>query len=306
MNSGWSTFIIAIVALNIAGCAWLLWWTARRRGGDDAQAAPQTTGHVWDGDLTEYNKPLPRWWINLFWLTIVFALAYLAWYPGLGAFAGAGGWSSQGQLEAESAQAEAALAQRFAGVGTMPLDAIAADERARTTGQRIFVHNCAMCHGSDARGGKGFPDLTDDAWQWGGTQDDVLASVLDGRTAAMPPLEKVVGSDTQITATAAYVRSLSDPTVSQALAKPGKATFDGLCAGCHGAQGRGNPALGAPDLVDEYWLYGGAYPDIEAAIRLGHDGQMPAHRALLGPTRSRLAAAYVWSLSLPPEAPGAN
>jgi cytochrome c oxidase cbb3-type subunit 3 len=207
-------------------------------------------------------------------------------------------------VKAAAAQASAALAHRFAGVGALPLAAIAADARARTTGQRIFVHNCAMCHGSDARGGKGFPDLTDHAWQWGGSQEQVLASILDGRHAAMPPLEQVVGSDTQIAATAAYVRSLSDPSVSQAVARPGKATFDGLCAACHGANGHGNPAIGAPDLTDDAWLYGDTYADIEAAVRHGHDGQMPAHRALLGPTRARLAAAYVWSLSHPQEPGG--
>jgi cytochrome c oxidase cbb3-type subunit 3 len=297
MTTGWSLFVVAIVALNLVGCAWLLWWTAKRRGGD--AGAPETTGHVWDGDLTEYNKPLPRWWINLFWLTIAFAIAYLAWYPGLGSYAGASGWSSQGELKADAAQAEAALAQRYAGIEGKSLDAIAMDPQALATGQRIFVHNCAMCHGSDARGGRGFPNLTDDSWQWGGDPETILASVLDGRTAQMPALGNALGSGEAINATANYVQSLSNPAVSQALARPGKATFEGICAACHGPAGKGNPQIGAPDLTDEVWLYGDRFEDIRSAIELGHNGQMPAQRHLLGPTRARLAAAYVWSLSHP-------
>jgi cytochrome c oxidase cbb3-type subunit 3 len=259
---------------------------------------------VWDGDLTEYNKPLPRWWINLFWLTIVFALAYLAWYPGLGSFAGAGGWSSRQQLAAESAQADRLLATRFAGLAQRPLAELAHDPQAVATGRRLFLNNCAMCHGSDARGGKGFPDLTDDIWQWGGTPDQVLASVLDGRQAQMPPLGNALGSESVIAATAVYVQGLSGQTVSQALAKPGQATFEGLCAACHGPKGKGNIAVGAPDLTDHYWLYGDSFEAIRTAIREGHAGQMPAHRAILGENRARLAAAYVYSLSHGAEAGG--
>jgi cytochrome c oxidase cbb3-type subunit 3 len=302
MTAFWSVFVVVIVAINILGCAWLLWWTARRRGSD--AGAPQTTGHVWDGDLTEYNKPLPRWWINLFWLTIVFALGYLAWFPGLGSFAGASGWSSRKQLEAEATQADRQLAKRFAGLAQRPLTELAADPQAVATGRRIFLNNCAMCHGSDARGGKGFPDLTDASWQWGGSPDQVLASVLDGRHAQMPPLAGALGSETIISATAVYVQGLSGQDVSQALAKPGRATFEGLCAACHGPAGKGDIKVGAPDLTDDYWLYGDSFDAIRNAIREGHGGQMPAHRAILGENRAKLAAAYVYSLSHGPETAG--
>jgi cytochrome c oxidase cbb3-type subunit 3 len=298
----WSVFVIAIVAINIVGCAWLLWWTARRRGSE--AGAPQTTGHVWDGDLTEYNKPLPRWWINLFWLTIVFGLAYLAWYPGLGNFAGKGQWSSRAEHDADRAQADKQLAARFAALSGQPLDAIARDAQAVDTGRRVFLHNCAMCHGSDARGGKGYPNLADDNWQWGGKPEDVLASVLDGRHAQMPALAGVLGSDTSITAVTGYVQQLSGQPVSQAVARPGREPFEALCGACHGKDGRGNPQIGAPNLTDDYWLYGSTPADIQDAIRRGHAGQMPAHRAILGPVRARLAAAYVWSLSRPAEAGG--
>jgi cytochrome c oxidase cbb3-type subunit 3 len=301
MSTAWSWFVVAIVALNLVGCGWLLWWTARRRGTD----AKATTGHVWDGDLTEYNKPLPRWWINLFWLTIVFAVGYLAWFPGLGTYAGAGQWSSRGQLAADTAHAEKQLAAAFAGLEDKPLAQVAADPHAIATGRRVFLDHCAMCHGSDARGGKGFPDLTDDAWQWGGAEDQVLASILDGRQAQMPALANVVGSDTAITAVAVYVQGLSGAKVSQAVAHPGKATFENICAGCHGVDGSGKIAIGAPNLADEAWLYGPRLDDIRAAVREGHAGRMPAHRALLGPTRAKLAAAYVYSLSHPAGKAGA-
>ena len=304
MTLFWTVFVVLIVAVNILGCAWLLWWTAKRRGTD--AGAPQTTGHVWDGDLTEYNKPLPRWWINLFWLTIVFALAYLAWYPGLGDFAGAGKWSSRGEHDADRAQADAKLAKRFAALADAPLETVATDPQALATGRRVFLHNCAMCHGSDARGGKGYPDLTDDNWQWGGSPEQVLATVLDGRQAQMPPLANALGSDTTVAAVAVYVQHLSGQPVSQAVAKPGREPFEGLCAACHGKEGTGNPAMGAPNLTDDYWLYGDKPADIEDAIRGGHSGQMPAHRALLGPVRAKLAAAYVWSLSQGTEPAGGH
>jgi cytochrome c oxidase cbb3-type subunit 3 len=303
MTDGWSIWIILIVAINIGGSAWLLWWTAKRRPGDPPADA---TSHHWDGDLTEYNKPLPMWWINLFWLTIVFALAYLAWFPGLGNFAGAGGWSSRKQLALETAQADKVLAASFTGLAGTPLETLAGDAHATATGKRIFLANCAMCHGSDARGGKGFPDLTDDSWQWGGAPNQVLATVLDGRHAQMPPLAAALGSESTITATAVYVQGLSGQPVSQALAKPGRATFDGLCAACHGPAGKGNPQLGAPDLTDDYWLYGDSFDAITDAIRNGHGGQMPAHRAILGENRAKLVAAYVYSLSHGAGAAGAR
>ncbi|MGH8029863.1 MAG: c-type cytochrome, partial [Arenimonas sp.] len=206
----------------------------------------------------------------------------------------------------ESTQAERRLATAFAGIDQQPLDQVARDPAALDTGRRLFVAHCAMCHGSDARGGKGFPNLADDNWQWGGSPEQVLASVTDGRQAQMPALANVVGSDDAIKATAHYVQSLSDAGISQALSRPGKEHFQSICAACHGVQGLGNSTLGAPNLADDYWLYGGNLEDITTAIRDGHAGQMPAHGELLGPTRARLAAAYVYSLSRKPAAPGGH
>lgn len=296
MTVFWTSFIVVIVAFSIAATALLLWWTGRKRPGDPAA---DSTSHIWDGDLTEYNKPMPRWWINLFYLTILFALGYLAWYPGLGAFAGKGGWSSRGQLALEQAEADKMLAATYARFDGKAIDVIARDPAAIVTGRRVYANNCAMCHGSDARGGKGFPNLTDDKWQWGGSPEQILATVLDGRQAAMPVFAPMLGGEAQINETAVYVQSLSGQSVSAALAQPGRAHFEGICAACHGIDGKGNPALGSADLTDDYWLYGDRFEDIRAAITGGHNGQMPAHRNLIGETRSRLAAAYVYSLSHP-------
>jgi cytochrome c oxidase cbb3-type subunit 3 len=294
MSGGWSVWVIAIVAINIVGSAWLLWWTAKRRPGDPPAEA---TSHHWDGDLTEYNKPLPMWWINLFWLTIVFSIAYLVWYPGLGNFKGKSGWSSAAELKAEQKAAEAKLNEAFAGYVSQPIDVISRDPKAVATGQRIFANTCAMCHGSDARGAKGYPNLTDQHWQWGNTPDEVLATILDGRQAAMPPFASALGDKSNVTATAVHVQKLGGLQVDPQLDRIGAGHFSGICAACHGPDGKGNPAIGSADLTDDYWLYGNRVEDIVAAIEKGHDGHMPAHRLILGETRARLVGAYVWSIS---------
>jgi len=299
MSAGWSWYVIALVALNIAGCVWLLWWTARRKPGDPK---PTDTSHIWDEDLTEYNKPLPRWWINLFYITIVFGIAYLAWYPGLGAAPGYSGWTSAKEHAKDAAAENAKLNAAFARYGGQPIDAIARDPRAVAIGRSIFANTCAGCHGSSARGAIGYPNLTDDIWLWGGSPERILESVLEGRDGVMPEWEKVLtgmGGPNAVDYTTSYVLSLSDPKGMQNnfMAAQGERLYAGICVACHGADGKGNAQLGAPDLTDEDWLYGGRYEEIAASIRRGRHGIMPAHRALLGETRARLAAAYVWSLS---------
>jgi cytochrome c oxidase cbb3-type subunit 3 len=294
MSPFWSWFIILIVVLNIAGCVWLLWWTGKRRPGDPA---PTDTSHVWDGDLTEYNKPMPRWWINLFYLTIVFSIGYLVYYPGMGAFAGTSGWTSAKEHDADKAEADARIDAAFARFASLPLEQIARDPEAQRHGRAIFANHCSTCHGSDARGAKGFPDLTDDVWHWGGSGDAILATVLHGRQAAMPPLGATLGGEAGITETAVYVQSLSGQKVDPSLAAAGKARFAGICAACHGADGKGNIALGAPDLTDAVWLYGGDFASIREGIVNGRNGMMPAHGPSIGETRARLVAAWVLAQS---------
>ena len=300
MTPFWTWYVIFLVVLNIAGCVWLLWWTARRRPGDPA---PEETSHVWDGDLTEYNKPLPRWWINMFYLTIVFAIGYLVWYPGFGNFAGYGKWTSQAEHDRDAARATATLEETFAPYKGQSIDVLARDPQAVKLGRSIFGNTCATCHGSAGKGAIGYPNLTDDVWHWGGSPEQVLQSVLDGREGVMPPWGKILEGMGGADATdyvIAHVRGLADDSGaarSDFAAARGKALYDGVCVACHGVDGKGNQALGAPDLTDDYWMYGDSREALREGIANGHHGIMPAHRALLGETRSRLAAAYVWSLS---------
>ncbi len=301
MSSGWSWYIIALVAVNVVGCVLLLWSTSRKRGHEGAD--PQATGHVWDGNITEYDKPLPRWWINLFYLTIVFALVYLVLYPGLGAFHGTSGWSSTHALEQERAETSARLAATFKPYAGKPIDVLARDPQALRLGRSIFSNNCATCHGSLGQGATGYPNLTDQIWHWGGSPANVLQTVLDGRQAQMPvwaPTLTSMGGKYAVDAVITYVLSLTDPSLratnGDAVARGAK-LFASVCAACHGANAKGNPQLGAPDLTDDYWLYGRSRAAIRTALEQGRNGVMPAHRQLLGETRARLAAAYAWSLS---------
>jgi cytochrome c oxidase cbb3-type subunit III len=307
VSNTWSWYVIVLVVLNIAGCIWLLWWTARRRPGDPR---PEETSHIWDGDITEYNKPLPRWWINLFYITIVFSIGYLVWYPGMGNFAGTSGWTSAGEHDRDKARRDAQLEETFAMFAGQPLEALARDPQALEIGRSIFGNTCAACHGSSAQGAPGYPNLTDATWNWGGAPEQILASVLDGREGIMPPLGTVltgIGGDVAITQTAAYVRALRAPDLEAALrndymAARGQKYFDSLCIACHGPEGKGNQALGAPDLTVRNTMYASTLDSIRKTITDGRHGIMPAHRELLGETRSRLVAAYVWSLSNPPDA----
>lgn len=299
MSTGWSWYVIALTVLNLVGCAWLLWWTSRRRPGDPK---PTDTSHVWDEDLTEYNKPLPKWWINLFYLTLIFSLGYIVWFGGFGGYSGYSGWTSRKEYAAEKAAQDARLNAAFARYAGKPIDAIARDPHAVAIGHSIFTNTCSGCHGSSARGAIGYPNLTDDIWHWGGTPDRILQTVLDGREGVMPEWGKVLtgmGGPNAVEYVASYVQSLSDPKglENNYMAAQGKALYEGVCVACHGPNGKGNPEMGAPDLTDDYWLYGGDKAQIVQTIAHGRHGVMPAHRALLGETRARLVAAYVWSLS---------
>ena len=298
MTGSWSWFIIAIVALNIGGCMWLLLYTSRKRPGEAVSG--ETTGHSWDGgDIAELNNPMPRWWLLLFVGTVIFSLAYLVLYPGAGAFAGTLGWTQAGQYEAEVAaqrEREAALFAAFAG---KDVSALARDPAALATGGRLFANNCSTCHGADGRGAPGFPNLTDDDWLYGGDDAMIVAAITHGRGGLMPPFATVLGEQ-GVAEVAAYAYGLGGRPMEPALASlaaRGAARFGQQCAACHGADGRGNPALGAPNLTDAIWLYGGSFDTIKQTVAHGRNGRMPPHGALLGEQRVALVAAYVRSLS---------
>jgi cytochrome c oxidase cbb3-type subunit 3 len=297
----WHWYIAIITVLSILGCGILLWSQSvhKARIGADGKLDP-TTGHVWDEDLTELNTPMPRWWMYLFYITIVFGLAYLALYPGLGRYAGSLGWQSSGEYQAELKQAKADYGPLFARYTGQDLKAVAADPQAMAIGERLFLNYCAQCHGSDARGNKGFPNLADRDWLHGGEPSKIKETIMQGRVGQMPPMGAALGSDKDIEAVAHYVRNLSglaaDP-IKVAFGKPKYAA----CAACHGAEGKGNPMLGAPNLADKVWLYGGNAETVMETIRKGRTSTMPAFGEFLGEDKAHVLAAYVWSLSNPVE-----
>ena len=290
----WGLFVGGATLVSIFACALLLLSLSRRKVASD----PDKTGHVWDEDLDEYNNPLPRWWIWLFVATIVYSLGYLWVYPGLGTYEGSLKWSSAGEYRDEVRLAEKEYGPLFAKLTAMDVPALAADVEAREVGQRLFLNYCSQCHASDGRGGKGFPNLADNDWLYGGSPEAIKASILDGRNGTMPPMGASVGGEKGARDVANYVRSLSGLAHDAAAAARGKAGFV-ACAACHGAEGRGNPQLGAPNLTDETWLYGSSEATIAETILQGRRSVMPAHREFLGEQRAHILAGYVYGLSRP-------
>ncbi|MES1264034.1 MAG: cytochrome-c oxidase, cbb3-type subunit III [Variovorax sp.] len=291
-NSGWSIYIAVVTIVSLVACLALLVVAARRR----VMAGDNTTGHVWDEDLRELNNPLPRWWMWLFVLTIVFAGGYLAFYPGLGSAPGSFGWTSANQYQAEQAQARAVSAPLFAAFAAKSAAELAHDPKAMTLGERLFANNCAACHGADARGSKGFPNLTDADWLWGGTPERIEETITQGRQGMMPPIAAVVGSPQDVRNVANYVLSLSGSPHDSIAAAAGKAKFT-VCAACHGVDGKGNTALGTPNLTDKVWLHGWGEQAIINMVSKGKTNVMPAQGRLLTPEQVHVLAGYVLSLS---------
>lgn len=327
MSNALSWWIGLVAVLNILACVWLIWWSSKRSPGEAAQG--HVMGHTWDGDLQEYNNPLPRWWLYLFYITIAFALIYLVFYPGFGKFKGLLGWSQEGQYDAEVKAAKGKYDPIFQNYGKQDIPVLAKDPQAMKVGQRLFVTYCAVCHGSDARGGaKGFPNLTDNDWLYSGTPEAIETSILKGRESIGMPAQNL--SEADLNAVVAYVMSLSgrqadakhraqgkeeeekrehngraeeehehnNGHADAQLIAQGKDVFNKVgCIGCHGADAKGNQQLGAPNLTDTVWLYGGTPAAIKETIVKGRKGKMPAHEDFLGKDKVHLLAAYVYGLS---------
>ncbi|MCY4747244.1 cytochrome-c oxidase, cbb3-type subunit III [Pelomonas sp. UHG3] len=291
-SSGWSIFIAAATVGGLIACVVLLIIASRRQ----VMASDNTTGHVWDEDLRELNNPLPMWWMGLFVLTIIFAGIYLALYPGLGSEAGKLGWTSLGEHAADTAQSRATMAPVYAAFADKTPEQLAKDPQAHGIGERLFANNCAQCHGADAKGSKGFPNLTDRDWLWGGEFDAITQTIAQGRNGMMPPMAAAVGTSEDVRNVAHYVMSLSGSAHNPLYAQLGKPKFT-ACAACHGVGGKGNPALGAPNLSDKVWLHGWGEAAIVAMVNSGKHNVMPAHGERLTPEQIRVLAAYVWSLS---------
>jgi len=292
MSSSWSWYIVIGTVVTLAACFWLIAWTNRQRASD--QELEESEGHVWDENIRELNNPLPMWWLWLFILTVIWAAFYLVYYPGMGNFAGIGDWSQEQQYANEVAAAEDKYGPLFAQYGSEDVAALAADPAALAIGASLFSNYCAQCHGSSAMGARGFPNLTDNDWLYGGSPAQIEQSILAGRIGVMPPLGAVFASDAEIDAMVSYVQGMPDGLDASS---PAHSKYMTLCIACHGPTGTGNQALGAPNLTDDTWLYGSSPQEIRNTIVAGRNGVMPAHGALLGPDRARILAAYVYSLS---------
>jgi len=286
----WHWYITILTILSILACVWLLRWMTK---GFKKSDKVEDTGHVWDGDLTELNNPLPRWWLGLFYITIVFS----GFYPGLGTFGGILDWTSKGAYEEEVAKMEAEVGPLFERYQNTSILDLTKDETALKVGARLYTNYCSTCHGSDARGARGFPNLRDGDWIWGGTPDDIKATIMHGRQAAMPAWEAALGGERGVDEVAQYILSLSGRATISELASKGKAKFEIFCVACHGADGKGNTALGAPNLTDDTWLYGGSLTRISESVAKGRSGKMPAQGDFLGEAKVHLLSAYVYSLS---------
>ena len=297
-NNGWAIFIGATTVLGLLWCLWLLWVASTR----EVMASDNTTGHVYDEDLVEMNNPLPRWWAGLFVLTVVFAFAYVIVYPGLGGMPGTFGWTSVNQLEAEQQKAGALMTQVYARFKNMPAAELHKSPEAMAIGERLFINHCATCHGSDARGSKGFPNLTDTDWLHGGTPEKIEESITLGRQGNMPPMAAALGTPEDVRNVANYVLSLSGSAHDSIKAAAGQSKFV-ACAACHGPGANGTPALGAPNLADKIWLHGWGEDAIVSMVTQGKLNVMPAQAGRLLPEQIHVLAAYVWGLSqsaLPP------
>lgn len=288
----WNAYVMVLVFLSIAFCVFVLVSNNKAR----TSGPVGLHDHIWDETLQEYNNPLPRWWMYMFWITIIFAISYLAMYPGFGNNQGKLGWSSGGQWEAEQKAAAEKYGPIFAKFRTMDLNAVAGDKEANAMGQRLFLTYCAQCHGADAKGAKGFPNLTDSDWLYGGEPETIKTTLLGGRQGMMPPFGPALGAD-GVKDVANYVRSLSGLAHDSLRAQRGKELFAQNCVACHGPEAKGTQALGAPNLTDKTWLYGSAEATIIETVTNGRSNQMPAFKDFLGEDKVHLLAAYVLSLS---------
>ncbi|CAI3807436.1 Cbb3-type cytochrome c oxidase subunit CcoP2 [Pseudomonas sp. MM221] len=302
MTTFWSTYISVLTIGSLIGLTWLLLAT---RKGESKNTTDQTMGHSFDG-IEEYDNPLPKWWFWLFVGTLVFSVGYLILYPGLGNWKGIlpgyeNGWTGANEWQKEMDKADAKFGPIFAKYAAMPVEEVAKDPQALKMGSRLFASNCSVCHGSDAKGAFGFPNLTDKDWRWGGEAETIKASIMNGRHGVMPAWAEVIGQQ-GVADVAAFVLTNLDgrslPEGSKADVAKGKEIFAANCVACHGPEGKGTPAMGAPDLTHpQAFIYGSSFAQLQQTIRYGRQGQMPAQADIQGNDKVHLLAAYVYSLS---------
>lgn len=307
-----SIFIAAVTILHILGYIGLVYWTTHIKAGGDAKEG-EVIDHTWDGDLKEMNNPMPGWWLSLFYLMIAFAIAYLFLYPGV--YKGSKGWTQLTQYQQESRRVDARSAEYFRHYAGKSVEDLAKDTDALAIGRRIFLQNCAVCHATDAGGTPGnYPNLTDKDWIWGGTPENIINTITNGHTGAMPaggalisvtPGQAPSAEDQQkLEDVSNYILALGGYEHDQALAEKGKELYGTSCVACHGPDGKGNPVIGGINLADQTWLYAEDSEDpaalktfIQNQIQHPRNNVMPAWKDILGEAKIKVVAAYVYSLS---------
>lgn len=300
MSNFWSAWIIVITAITLIGCCWLL--ISNRKTvvkGDLKEGEAPTTGHVYDG-IEEYDNPLPAWWFWKFVGTIVFTVIYLILFPGLGKFEGVLGWTQEKQWQSQIDAAAEKIDTQYATYHATAVDDLAGNPAAIRMGRRLFNNNCSICHGVGGVGANGFPNLTDSDWLYGGSAEAIKASVANGRQGVMPGWSNAIGEQGVVDVTE-YVLSISGNPFDAEKAERGQQTFATFCGSCHGADGIGLTALGAPNLTDNIWLYNQSdltlAENIRHSVRSGRTGNMPSHVNQLREEKIHLITAYVYSLS---------
>ncbi|TDR33133.1 cytochrome-c oxidase, cbb3-type subunit III [Hydromonas duriensis] len=298
----WSYWITAIAVGGVIFCIAIL--ISQMMAKTNKPGEENLQPHVWDDTLQEYNNPMPRWWLFMFVGTIIFGVVYFWVYPALGNNKGTFAWSSQGEYEAETAKLENQVAPIYAQFLSTPIEQLAENKEAMALGQRLFLNNCAQCHGADGGGSKGFPNLTDSDWLYGGWPQNIERSIMGGRNGVMTPQADALKTPVAVNDVANYVLSLSNTPHDAVAAARGKDKFT-LCASCHMVDGKGaisdqtgaQRGVGAPNLTDKTWLYGGDIKTITETITKGRNNVMPAWACFLGEARVHVLAAYVWQLN---------
>jgi len=288
LSNPWHWFVILGTVISLVAIMWLLF--ANRHTSDKP-----TTGHVWDG-IEELDTPLPMWWVGMFVASVVFTVGYLVIYPGLGNFSGVTNWSSTAQHDAEARAHEEKFAPLYQSLASLPSAELQANRTAMQVGRRLFINNCSTCHGVSAAGTFGYPDLTDQQWLWGGDVQAIKTSIMQGRAGVMPAWGPALGEQGVMQVTH-HVLKLAQQPHDETLAAAGESQYMAICSSCHAADGSGNPLLGAPDLTNNIWQYGGSVEQIYFTINNGRTGIMPAHAQLLGEHKVVILANYVESLS---------
>ncbi len=296
MSTFWSVWIIVLTVICLALVIWVLLANCKVAVNDSDDPENRTTGHIYDG-IEEYDNPLPKWWFQLFILTLIFGAIYLILYPGMGAWKGIIGWTSVSELRADQEKAREDYKDSYDIYAKMPVEELVHDGRAMKMATRLFSNNCAVCHGADGGGFLGFPNLTDSDWLYGGSPETIKQTITHGRNGIMPAWGKVIGEQS-VESVTEYVLQLSGQEYNPQLVQAGQQVFQQTCVACHGAEGKGQQSLGAPNLTDEVWLYDGSRQGVQHSVRNGLNNQMPAQKEMLRDEKIHLLTAYVYKLSL--------